>query len=232
MHNTDIDKLQELIGYRFQKEELLLQAITHTSFDNEQKVNRVGNYERLEFLGDAILEAFSSEYLFQNCPKLNEGALTKARAALVCEPALAFCSRRLGINSFIRLGKGEENTGGRERDSIISDVMEAILGAIYLDGGMDPSRKYVENIILHPQQGEVMKKDNKSLLQEIIQGVIRKEFHYEMDALGEGTEILFKARVYLEEELIGEGEGRSKKAAQQEAAGNAVALLKEKGYVS
>ncbi len=232
MHNTDSSKLQEIIGYRFQQEELLLQALTHTSFDNEQKVNRVGNYERLEFLGDAILEMFSSEYLFRNCPKLNEGALTKTRASLVCESALAFCSRQKGINEFIRLGKGEENTGGRERDSIISDVMEAILGAIYLDGGMEPSRQYVAEIILRPQQGEVMKKDNKSLLQEIIQGVIRKEFHYEVESIGEGTDILFKARVYLEEDLIGEGEGHSKKAAQQEAAGAAIALLKDRGYVS
>lgn len=121
-----VQNLAERIEYRFHDISLLKRAVTHSSFMNERKINRAGDYERLEFLGDAVLELVASEFLFQEHPEVPEGELTKMRAAMVCEPSLALCARDLELGKFIRLGKGEEHTGGRERDSIISDVMEAV----------------------------------------------------------------------------------------------------------
>ena len=132
--------LEERIGYKFGNPSLLKQALTHSSFTNEQKLNKAKNYERLEFLGDAVLELVSSDFLYREHPDVPEGELTKMRASMVCEPALAFCAKDLELGEFMRLGKGEESTGGRYRDSITSDAMEAVIGAIYLDGGMVPAR--------------------------------------------------------------------------------------------
>ena len=134
--------LEEKIGYRFKDRYLLECALTHTSFANEQKIQTFRDYERIEFLGDAVLEMISSDFLFRTYPEKKEGELTKLRASLVCEPALAYCARDLSLGSFIRLGKGEEASGGREKDSIISDVMEALIGALYLDsGGIEEPRR-------------------------------------------------------------------------------------------
>ncbi len=136
-------QLQEKIGYRFSDEGLLRQAVTHSSFANEQKINKLSNYERLEFLGDAVLEMVSSEFLYKENPQMPEGQLTRLRASMVCEPALAYCARDIDLGSYILLGKGEEATGGRKRDSITSDVMEAVIGAIFLDGGIEEAKKYI-----------------------------------------------------------------------------------------
>ena len=130
--NEDFSSLEEKIGYEFQDKKLLLQALTHSSFSNEQKINKHPNYERLEFLGDAVLELISSQFFFEHYPEWKEGQLTRVRSSMVCEPALAYCARDISLQKYILLGKGEEATGGRERDSIVSDVMEAVLGAIYL----------------------------------------------------------------------------------------------------
>lgn len=127
-----LQELQEKIGYQFQEEALLKQALTHSSFANEQKINKLKNYERLEFLGDAVLELISSEFLYNENVDMPEGQLTRMRASMVCEPALAYCARDISLNSYILLGKGEEATGGRTRDSIISDVMEAVIGQFFL----------------------------------------------------------------------------------------------------
>lgn len=135
-----LQELQEKIGYQFQEEALLKQALTHSSFANEQKINKLKNYERLEFLGDAVLELISSEFLYNENVDMPEGQLTRMRASMVCEPALAYCARDISLNSYILLGKGEEATGGRTRDSIISDVMEAVIGAIFLDGGIENAK--------------------------------------------------------------------------------------------
>ena len=143
-----IELLEQRIGYVLRDTELLQQALTHSSYANEQKINKRQDYERLEFLGDAVLELVSSDYLFQAHPDLPEGKLTKQRSSMVCEPALAFCARDIELEQFIYLGKGEEATGGRKRDSIISDVMEAVIGAIYLDGGLYPARDYINRFIL------------------------------------------------------------------------------------
>lgn len=136
-----LQELQQKIGYQFHEEALLKQALTHSSFANEQKINKLSNYERLEFLGDAVLELISSEFLYKENVDMPEGQLTRLRASMVCEPALAYCAKDISLNSYILLGKGEEATGGRKRDSIISDVMEAVIGAIFLDGGIESAKK-------------------------------------------------------------------------------------------
>ncbi len=173
-----LQKLEEKIGYQFHDKALLKQALTHSSYTNEQKINRVKNYERLEFLGDAVLELVSSEFLFRLHPNMPEGELTKRRAALVCEPSLAFCAGDLNLGSFILLGKGEEATGGRKRDSITSDVMEAVTGAIYLDGGMEPAKAFIDRFILSDLEDKSLFYDSKSSLQELVQGKLKKEVSY------------------------------------------------------
>lgn len=140
--------LEERIGYCFQDKKLLRQALTHSSCSNEQKINKLPDYERLEFLGDAVLELVSSDHIFRENPEMSEGELTKFRSSIVCEPALAFCARQIGLEEFILLGRGEELTGGRKRDSIISDVMEATIGAIYLDSGIEEARAFIGRFIL------------------------------------------------------------------------------------
>lgn len=224
--------LEERIGYRFRNPVFLKQALTHSSFANEQKINRLGDYERLEFLGDAVLELVSSEFLFREHPKVPEGELTKMRASMVCEPALAFCAGDLELGKFILLGKGEENTGGRNRDSIISDVMEALIGAIYLDGGMEPAKAFINRFILSDLENKRLFYDSKSNLQELIQGKLKKEFHYELlEESGPEHDKVFIVELFMEEESLGKGSGRSKKAAEQQAAYKALLLLRDRGYV-
>lgn len=224
--------LEERIGYRFRDEALLRQALTHSSFSNEQKINKSRNYERLEFLGDAVLELVSSEFLYREYPELPEGELTKQRAAMVCEPALAFCARDLELGEFLRLGRGEESTGGRHRDSITSDVMEAVIGAIYLDGGMDCAKAFIDRFILADLEDRQLFYDSKSSLQELAQGECKKEISYELlEESGPEHNKVFRAAVRVGEEVLGEGRGRTKKAAEQEAAYQALLRLRERGHV-
>ncbi len=232
MLNKPMAELEERIGYVFQNKNLLKQALTHSSFTNEQKINKSPDYERLEFLGDAVLELVSSEYLFQNYPQVPEGELTKRRASLVCEPSLAFCARDIELGQYIMLGKGEEATGGRKRDSIIADVMEAVIGAIYLDGGMDKARAHVMKFILSDLEDKELFFDSKSYLQELIQGKLKKEFSYELiEESGPEHDKSFVVEVSMEGECLGQGVGRTKKAAEQQAAYKALLLLRDKGYV-
>ena len=137
------EKLEKLIGYQFHRRELLDMALRHSSYVNEHRMNRLECNERLEFLGDAVLELISSEYLFARFQEMPEGELTKLRASLVCEPTLAFCAREIGLGEYLKLGKGEERTGGRTRDSITSDALEAVIGSIYLDGGFAEAKKFI-----------------------------------------------------------------------------------------
>ena len=232
MEEYTMENLQERIGYHFKNTALLKRALTHSSYMNEQKINKNGDYERLEFLGDAVLELVSSEFLFHEHPEVPEGELTKMRASMVCEPSLAFCARDIELGNFILLGKGEENTGGRERDSIISDVMEAVTGAIYLDGGMEPAKAFIHRFILSDLEDKQLFYDSKSNLQELIQGKLKKEFQYELlEESGPEHNKLFKVAVRMEDEVLGEGEGRTKKAAEQQAAYKALLLLRVRGYV-
>lgn len=227
-----MEELEQRIGYHFQDKQLLKQALTHSSFTNEQRINKTQDYERLEFLGDAILELVSSDYLFHQYPQMPEGELTKRRASAVCEPSLALCARELELGRYLRLGKGEESTGGRERDSILADVMEAVIGAIYLDGGMEKARKHIMQFILCDLEDKQLFFDSKSMLQEVIQGKLKKEFCYRLiEESGPEHDKTFAVEVSMEGECLGKGTGRTKKAAEQQAAYKALLLLREKGYV-
>ena len=230
---NDISELEKLIGYEFKDKKLLKQALTHSSYANEQKINKSGDYERLEFLGDAVLEVVSSEFLFHKYPDLPEGKLTKLRASMVCEPSLAICARDLDLGSYILLGKGEESTGGRNRESITSDVMEAIIGAIFLDGGMEKAKAHIERFVLSDLEDKALFYDSKSTLQEVLQGELRKDFEYILNAeRGPEHDKEFDVSVIVDGKVLGNGKGRTKKAAEQQAAYQALLKLREKGYVS
>jgi len=223
-----LQELQEKIGYQFQEEALLKQALTHSSFANEQKINKLKNYERLEFLGDAVLELISSEFLYNENVDMPEGQLTRLRASMVCEPALAYCARDIRLNSYILLGKGEEATGGRTRDSIISDVMEAVIGAIFLDGGIENAKKFIYRFVLSDLENKILFLDSKTLLQEEIQKKNTAQLRYELvGETGPDHDKQFHVEAYLNNQLIGCGVGRTKKSAEQQAAYEA--LLKMKG---
>lgn len=224
-----LQELQGKIGYHFQNEVLLKQALTHSSFANEQKINKLNNYERLEFLGDAVLELVSSEFLYNENEDMPEGQLTRLRASMVCEPALAYCARDINLNIYILLGKGEEATGGRKRDSIISDVMEAVIGAIFLDGGIENAKKFIYRFVLSDLEDKILFMDSKTLLQEEIQKQNTAQLRYELvGETGPDHDKQFSVEAYLDDKLIGFGVGRTKKAAEQQAAYEALKRLKGK----
>lgn len=230
LKESDYQELEKKIGYTFQNRALLKQAVTHSSFANEQKINRQKHYERLEFLGDAVLELVSSDFLFQTHPEMPEGQLTKLRASMVCEPALAYCAKDLTLDGYIQLGRGEEATGGRYRDSIVSDVMEAVIGAIYLDGGMEPARTYIHRFILSDLENKQLFLDSKTNLQEYMQQNLKKEFHYRLvEESGPEHDKVFLVEVVMEEKVLGRGKGRTKKAAEQQAAYEALLGFRKPG---
>ena len=227
LNEQDISKFEQLIGYTFKNKDLIIQAFTHSSFVNEQKINKKPDYERLEFLGDAVLEMISSAFLFKKYPDKKEGEMSKIRASLVCEPALAFDSEQLELKNYIQLGKGEEATGGRNKDSIISDVMEAVIGALFLDGGIDEAKKFIDNYVLTNADSMQMFSDSKSILQELVQGESLGEIRYEIcGESGPEHDKIFEVRVYVGDKNLGEGTGKTKKAAEQKAAYQALLVLK------
>ncbi len=218
MNTSDSGKLEEKIGYRFKDRELLRQALTHSSFTNEQKINRQKNYERLEFLGDAVLELASSKFFFLNNEDMTEGQMTKMRSSMVCEPALAFCAKDLDLGEYIFLGKGEEATGGRERDSIVSDVMEALIGAIYLDSGFEEAEKFILQFILSDLESKQLFYDSKTILQEKVQKK-GQSLRYELvGESGPDHDKQFTVEAYIDDKAISRGTGRTKKSAEQQAA--------------
>ncbi len=223
-----LDELVEKIGYQYKDKTLLEQALTHSSFANEQKINKSMNYERLEFLGDAVLELVSSEFLFRTNPDMPEGQLTRTRASMVCEPALAYCARDLELNKYIRLGKGEEMTGGRYRDSIISDVMEAVIGSLYLDGGFDVAHDFIHRFILSDLENKILFYDAKTVLQEIVQKTPGNVLTYELiSEEGPDHNKLFRVEASINGKALTQGCGRTKKAAEQQAAYDAILYLRK-----
>ena len=229
MNNTSLEVLEGRIGYHFKDRYLLECALTHTSFANEQKIHRYKDYERLEFLGDAVLEMVSSAFLYNEYPDKREGELTKLRASLVCEPSLADCARQIGLPDYLRLGRGEEASGGREKESILCDVVEAVIGAVYLDcGEIEPPRRFIMQYILS-DRSRVFFYDSKSMLQEWAQG-IGNMVHYEiLEESGPEHMKKYRTGVFVGDRLIGTGEGRSKKAAEQQAAYAAIRSIKAGG---
>lgn len=212
-------QLEKKIGYRFKDRLLLRQALTHSSYANEQKINKYADYERLEFLGDAVLELVSSDYIYRENPEMTEGKMTKYRASIVCEPALAFCAREIGLEQYVLLGKGEEATGGRKRDSIVSDVMEAVIGAVYLDSGMEEAKSYIYRFILSDLENKQLFYDAKTILQEEVQKENNGTLHYELiSEEGPEHDKTFVVEAMVGNVKVGCGTGHSKKAAEQKAA--------------
>ena len=214
----DTKELETKIGYEFKDKKLLKQALTHSSYANEQKINKFGNYERLEFLGDAVLELLSSKFFFLNYPEMAEGEMTKLRSGIVCEVALAFCARELQLGDYILLGKGEEATGGRERDSIISDVMEAVLGAVYLDGGLEEAEGFVNRFILSDLESKQLFYDSKTLLQETMQKSGGSLYYELIREIGPDHDKKFEVEAKVGDKVLGRGFGRPKKSAEQKEA--------------
>ena len=219
MLDSQLTQLEQKIKYSFKNRLFLKQALTHSSCANEQKINKSADYERLEFMGDAVLELVSSDYIYREHPEMSEGKMTKYRASIVCEPALAFCAREIGLEEYILLGKGEETTGGRKRDSIISDVMEAVIGAIYLDRGIDEAKDFIHRYILSDLEHKQLFYDAKTILQEEVQRENGGTLHYELIREdGPEHDKTFVVEVMINGVKAGSGTGHSKKAAEQQAA--------------
>ena len=211
--------IENLISYHFRNSSLLKQALTHKSYTNEANLPPLSHNERLEFLGDAVLEIIVSEHLYKSLESLPEGELSKLRASLVCEPTLAVCAKEICLGDFVMLSHGEESTGGRERKSILSDAFEAVIGAIYLDGGMECARKFVHERLLSDIENRQSFTDSKSRLQEYVQGHHGEAISYRLvKAEGPDHAKTFTVEVLVGERNIGVGSGSSKKQAQQEAA--------------
>lgn len=223
-------ELEEKTGYHFNNRELLGRAMTHSSYANECHKSKLECNERLEFLGDAVLEIVSSDFLFHKFPDMPEGDLTKTRASMVCEPTLAYCAEELSLGKYLLLGKGEEATGGRNRNSVVSDAMEALIGAIYLDGGFASAKEFIHKFILNDLEDKQLFYDSKTILQEMVQGMGREALTYEL--LGEeGPEHnrVYETCAKIGSREIGRGQGRSKKAAEQMAAYRGILKLQEEG---
>lgn len=215
-------QLEKNIGYHFRDKNLLKTAVTHSSFANENRGGLAYN-ERLEFLGDAVLQLITSEKLFKENPDMPEGRMSKQRAALVCEDALAGYSKEIHLGDFMLLGKGEEATGGRNRPSILADAFEALIGAIFLDGGMDNAKRFVLHFL---DAAHLSLKDYKTLLQEIIQKNPGERLSYVTTGeSGPDHDKMFNVEVHLNSNVIGKGTGKSKKQAEQAAAKEALALM-------
>ena len=222
-------ELEAKLGYEFKNKDLLNTALTHSSYANENKRQNIVNNERLEFLGDSVLGMTVADYLYRTREDMPEGQMTKLRAELVCEKSLASVAEKLDLGQYILLGHGEEQGGGRERHSIIADAVEAVIAAIYLDGGYDKASEFIHRFILEPMEvGEtVVSRDNKTELQEMIQRKSGQVLTYKMtDQSGPDHNKTFSFAVLLNGEVIGNGVGRSKKEAEQAAAGDALRKMK------
>ncbi len=230
MYNKNLSELMDKINYQFKDINLLKNALTHSSYANEKTIKKYKDNERLEFLGDAVLELTSSDYIYKNYSNMNEGQMTRLRASIVCEPTLAICARAIGIDNFIMLGKGEELTGGRKRDSIVSDACEAVIGAIYLDGGFANAKEFVKSFILNDLESKQLFYDSKTILQEVVQAA-HKEVVYEIiGESGPEHDKDFIASAKVNGMFHVTAKGHTKKRAEHHAAYEALVELKKQGY--
>ena len=226
--DTKLKELQNTIGYSFKNDRLLSHALTHSSYANEKHWDKTKCNERLEFLGDAVLELLSSDFLFKNYPTMPEGEMTKLRASLVCEPTLAFCAEAISLGDYLYLGTGEDLTGGRKRPSVVSDAMEAMIGAIYLDGGLANAKEFVLRFILNDIEHKQLFYDSKTILQEMVQAEFKDSLVYELlKEEGPDHNKTFEVSVKVGVRVIGRGVGRTKKAAEQVAAYHGICELKK-----
>ena len=218
----NLQGLERVLGHRFENIRYLLTAVTHSSFANEQRRETEYN-ERLEFLGDSVLSIVVSEYLFTSPKHLPEGDLTRVRAALVCENSCYEFAKKIGLGQYLRLGRGEENSGGRTRVSLLADAFEAVLGALYLDGGLEVARSFLLPLVKAEQ---AVPEDYKTRLQEIVQQNPEERLRYVVTGeSGPDHNKRFTVEVRLNSNVIGKGEGHSKKAAEQQAAREALRLF-------
>lgn len=223
---------EDVLKYKFKNKSLLKRALTHSSFAYERNMNPQFNNERLEFLGDAVLQIVISDYLFHEYKKMNEGDLTRLRASIVCEPTLAIVAREIELGECIVLGKGEARTGGHDRESILADSFEAVLGAIYLDGGLEVARTFVLNLFA-PHIGtfsnNVSVQDYKTRIQELIQKTDKSPIKYiTVEESGPDHDKTFTVHLSHGNKILGEGTGKSKKDAEQQAAKIALEKLQNK----
>ena len=228
--NDGYIELQKRIGYDFRDSDLLIKALSHSSYINELKLNRHDDYERTEFLGDAVLELTVSEFLYNEYPGMREGEMTKLRASLVCEPTLADCARNgFDLAKYILLGKGEDASNGRKRDSIVSDVFEAIVGAIYLDGGLESARAFIKRFVLTDYEKKIEFVDSKTILQEYAQEHSYSLEYELVEELGPSHDRDYVMRATLDGRISAKATAKSKKAAQQGAAYEILKTLKQNG---
>mgnify|MGYP000056718897 CR=1 FL=1 len=226
---ADLNEFQSKIGYTFKNRHLLEQALTHSSYANEKHMKKHSDNERLEFLGDAVLEIISSEFLYKEYPDKPEGELTKLRASIVCEPTLALCTKDIALGEYLLLGKGEDQTGGRGRKSILSDALEAVIGAIYLDGGFANAKEFIHKYILTDIEHKQLFYDSKTILQEIVQAHFKEELSYHLvGEEGPDHDKTFQVELQIGEQVYGIGKGRTKKSAEQEAAYKTILMLHKK----
>jgi ribonuclease III, bacterial len=226
MNKINLTEFEEKIKYSFNNKDTLLLAFTHSSYANEHNLGKFDYNERLEFLGDAALDLVISKFIYMKFPEMPEGELTKLRAGVVCEGSLAKKAREIGLGKFLQLGKGEEITGGRDRESVLADAFEAVIGAICIDGGMPDVEKYVLSLmtnVVEELKSSFRNIDYKTRLQELIQKTSRMPVSYAV--IGErgpdhGKE--FIVEVYHNGNTLGMGVGKSKKEAEQSAAGDAI----------
>jgi ribonuclease-3 len=225
---SSFDKLLTSLGISFENRKLLKQAFTHASYRNEHRTEVGQDNERLEFLGDAVLELLVSEYLFSKYPKMPEGELTRLRAAIVCEPSLVRFATKLEFDKYIRLGRGEEISGGRKRPALLADVFEAFIGAYYLDQGLEAVRDFLARFVVPEIQSvnTPLLTDYKTMLQELVQREGLGSLIYQiLEERGPAHNREFVARVLLDAKPMGEGAGRSKKEAEQHAAQMTMMML-------
>ena len=222
-------ELEKNIGYEFLNKKFITEALTHSSYSNEHRGEKIKNNERLEFLGDAVLEVVVSENIFVKNKNMPEGQMTKLRAAIVCEKTLAYCARQINLGEYLLLGKGEDVSGGRDRDSVISDAFEALIGAIFLDGGIEKSKEFILNNVLSQVDEKTIFQDNKTVLQEMVQVEAGKELVYKLiETSGPDHNKIFEIEAVLEGVVIGRGKGRSKKEAEQKAAYDSINNIKKR----
>lgn len=221
-----ISTFEDAIEYRFSNINYLRLALTHSSYANEKGMKKTAYNERIEFLGDAVLELASSDFIYKNNPEMPEGEMTKLRARLVCEDSLAVSARSICLGDYLMLGKGELSTGGNERNSILSDAFEAVIGAIYLDGGFMEAYRFVEKFVLCEYENRKDIIDSKTTLQEIVQSRYGKSVTYQVVG-EEGPEHCkhFTVAAYIGEKQMASGEGNSKKSAAKDAAYKTIKML-------
>lgn len=225
---NNINKLESIIGYTFNNKNHIRLALTHSSYANEKHMAKTAYNERIEFLGDAVLELISSDYLYNHYPDMMEGNMTKLRAKLVCEESLAASARTINLGQYLLLGKGEEVTGGRTRDSILSDAFESVIGAIYLDSGIDNAREFVLKYVLNDIENKTLFIDSKTTLQEIAQSKFKQPVTYKViSESGPEHNKQFEIAAYIGDKQMETGIGKSKKSAAQNAAYKTMLLIKD-----